>query len=942
MTKARVLSLPRPPELTPPRGIPLFATIAPVAGSLALWLITQSVFALVFAALGPLVALASVGDSRLQRARQRRTEAFRFGRECDALREAIAAGHRAERLERENVTPGALRLLDEGAPGPSHWRSSFGDPILVRLGTGSVASGLRLRDSAVDPPSDENSRVAFDEIRSAAETLFSAPVAVDARGGVGFVGELRVATAAARAVVVQLAAALSPAVTALTAPAGEWEWLELLPHASAEHPNAVVFAGEGGAELTVAVAPTHARLPRGVEIVVEIAGGTGRVIRHPLAEAPGEFLPELVSRPAAAAWAQRQGQLARASGLMPAAAALPTGVGFGQLESVVDPSPIGLRSEFGAASRGVFGVDLVTEGPHAVVGGTTGSGKSELLVSWVLGMAAHRPPSIVNFLFVDFKGGAAFEPLRSLPHCVGLITDLDPIAAARALESLRAEVRYRERSLAADGLRSVDHAAPGTPFPRLVIVVDEYAAMIDAHPGLHSLFADLAARGRSLGIHLILCTQRPGGVVREGVLANCALRLSLRVNNAADSRAVVGTDDAAMLGSAPPGRAIAVSASGAPEQFQVALCDENDIREVRERWRDSPRPRRPWCEPLPAELEFPPATEESLDAVPFGLVDLPAEQRQEVARLGPARQGHLLVIGASGSGKSGVLEALAAGPSRLTRQSVGRGLPCLWDALLDALAHVGKPALLLVDDIDSIVASCDSDYVTALLDLLARVLRDGPARGVHLVLTLQRIPGALQSAAALCGASLLLRMPSRQEHQLAGGEAADFDTGAPAGRGRWQGHAVQVFRPTRTVGVTDAYPLPRQVAVHPGRPARLIAVSRNPAAFARQLSSAGHAVVELGAASGDPREISISPTAIQPVLVGDPETWQLHFGAFGALRTSAAVLFDGCSVSEFRQLTRLRDLPPPGEGRSLWLLEIDGTASRATLATERAPQPVDP
>src|SRR5690606_3260836 len=155
------------------------------------------------------------------------------------------------------------------------------------------------------------------------------------------------------------------------------------------------------------------------------------------------------------------------------------------------------------------------------VGGTTGSGKSELLNTWILATLDDRTPAEVTVLLVDFKGGAAFAPLAGLPHCVGLVTDLDGPLAARAAISLRAEIRRREQVLAHSRARSIDEAGGGVP--RVIVAVDEYASVLGEDPELHALFSDLAARGRSLGIHLILCTQRPSGVVRDAILANCPL-----------------------------------------------------------------------------------------------------------------------------------------------------------------------------------------------------------------------------------------------------------------------------------------------------------------------------------------------------------------------------------------------------------------------------------
>src|SRR5690606_6689987 len=104
-----------------------------------------------------------------------------------------------------------------------------------------------------------------------------------------------------------------------------------------------------------------------------------------------------------------------------------------------------LRAIMGQGATDAMTLDLRTQGPHALVGGTTGAGKSEFLQAWVLGLAAEYSPQRVTFLFVDYKGGSAFADCVQLPHCVGLVTDLSPHLVRRALTSLRAELHFRER-----------------------------------------------------------------------------------------------------------------------------------------------------------------------------------------------------------------------------------------------------------------------------------------------------------------------------------------------------------------------------------------------------------------------------------------------------------------------------------------------------------------
>ncbi|MET0999657.1 MAG: FtsK/SpoIIIE domain-containing protein, partial [Marmoricola sp.] len=147
--------------------------------------------------------------------------------------------------------------------------------------------------------------------------------------------------------------------------------------------------------------------------------------------------------------------------------------------------PPTLRALVGQAGADAMHLDLRSHGPHALVGGTTGAGKSEFLQAWVLGMAAEYSPDQVTFLFVDYKGGAAFSDCVALPHCVGLVTDLSPHLVVRVLASLRAELRHRERVLnrkkAKDLLELEKRGDPDCP-PALVLVIDEFAALAGEVP----------------------------------------------------------------------------------------------------------------------------------------------------------------------------------------------------------------------------------------------------------------------------------------------------------------------------------------------------------------------------------------------------------------------------------------------------------------------------
>jgi S-DNA-T family DNA segregation ATPase FtsK/SpoIIIE len=912
---ARVVA-PRLPERPPPRRFPLIATLAPVAASVVLFVVTRSAFTLVFALLGPVVAVGSMADAALHRRRVDLRDGERLDREFAEAEAEVDRAHESERNSLDRLHPRTLAL----DPEHGSWRLDA-SPVTLRLGSGERQSALEMR---VADPTSQDSRLAA--LRARAETLCGAPVTAELASGIGFVGPIVLARAAARASVLQASIGLSPERFRISAPSGDdWDWVAELPHPvdRTGEPGIVAFDGDD-ASVTIAAVSAPSQLPSGTTTRIDLApDGTARS-----ADESAGYRPEFVSTEFALATARALARAAERAGFT--LGKIPDGVEF---SSIDQPVAVGLAATIGATGDAPLAIDLVTDGPHAIVGGTTGSGKSELLATWVLAMATRRSPAVVTFLFVDFKGGAAFDPFLALPHCVGLITDLDATQALRALVSLGAELRYRERLLGERGLRAIDDARGIPPFPRLVVVVDEYAALLETHSSLHAVFADIASRGRSLGVHLVLCTQRPAGVVRDNILANCALRISLRVLTSADSTAVLGTDAAAALPARPIGRALVSSGGGATRVFQVARADESDVRAVARRWADAGRVRTPWLPPLPARVEI--ETLNSIEpdgSIPFALADLPEQQAQHPARYRPAEQGSLLIVGAARSGKTGALAALATAPSTVRVDALPRDLPALWDALHTARSERSESArLLLLDDLDAVVTGCDESYRAALVDLLAELIRDVP--GLRLAFTVQRISGVLQPLVGLCGTHLLLRMPNRQEHVLAGGAASDFSETLGSGGGFWRGSRVQVF----AAEIVPTASRPAESVLLDVAAAALTVVSTRPRSFADRLHSlapARRVVVltgnRLDAASQRPES---AVDVAGDILVADPETWQSQWSLFGALQRSTDLVLDGCSLAEVRAIVRSRELPPPfarGE-RALWVRPRDGELVRARL-----------
>lgn len=429
-----------------------------------------------------------------------------------------------------------------------------------------------------------------------------------------------------------------------------------------------------------------------------------------------------------------------------------------------------LRAIVGQGTVDAFHLDLRAQGPHALVGGTTGSGKSEFLQAWVLGMAAEYSPDRVTFLFVDYKGGSAFAECVHLPHCVGLVTDLTPHLVRRALTSLRAELHFRERLFnrkkAKDLLELERRGDPECP-PALVIVIDEFAALVGEVPEFVDGIVDIAQRGRSLGIHLIMATQRPAGVIKDNLRANTNLRIALRVADAADSVDVVGSGVAAEFDPAIPGRGVARSGptrlvafqtgyagghtSGEPPVPQIEIAEltfglptvwQEPVTEAAPEQRDSgpndtsrlvatmvgaaraasvPAPRKPWLDELAAVYDSARIRQRTDAELVLGVVDDAEHQSQYPVYFRPDVDGNLAVYGAGGSGKSVLLRTLAVaasvtplgGPVHVYGIDMGAaGL-----RMLEALPHVG-----------AIVDGDDTERVTRLLAMLRETIEQRAER----------------------------------------------------------------------------------------------------------------------------------------------------------------------------------------------------------------------
>ncbi|GAA3831288.1 FtsK/SpoIIIE domain-containing protein [Sphaerisporangium flaviroseum] len=547
----------------------------------------------------------------------------------------------------------------------------------------------------------------------------------------------------------------------------------------------VLRQGPRAGVYTIAIDENQRLLPEECATVVE-CGPEGFVrLRGGGLDSIGEILADQVSP----AWCDR---LARS--LSPlrdvsrddATAALPSSV---RLLDLLELAPTGravaarwrsggrtTEVPIGVGADGPFSVDLRTDGPHALVAGTTGAGKSELLQTLICSLAVANRPDEMTFVLIDYKGGAAFKECVRLPHTVGMVSDLDEHLTQRALASLAAEIRRRERLLLAAGAKDVDeyhelrdhpHApppggvaaitgsAPLSPLPRLLLIIDEFAAMVAELPDFMDGLVDIARRGRSLGIHLVLATQRPGGVVTADIQANTSLRIALRVTEANESADVIAGPEAAHISKSTPGRCYVRSGVGAAQAVQTARVGgrvpeaarrSSGPRVVEVGWRDLGHPLRtgpqagvpgtgnggptsdlavlvdavvdaarlagvgeqasPWLPPLPETvlLERSAHAGEEVPPLAFGLTDLPWAQDRRPLVLDPAHGGHLLIAGTARTGRSTALRTLAgsialhASPEDVHLHAIDCGSGALLP--LVALPHCG--AVVTRDQLDRV------------------------------------------------------------------------------------------------------------------------------------------------------------------------------------------------------------------------------------------------
>lgn len=937
-----VLRFPDAPPAVARSPFPLVALAVPLVLAAVLAAVMHSPTMLLFGLTGPVLSIATWLGER----RRRRQPTTAVGRGA-AVEQATAALERAVLDERAALVRSHPPLAEVLAAAETRsgglWR---GEAAEVRLGIGTRRSAVSA-EGAMAPASPwlEQAPVTVD---------LSAVGVLGVCGDLAWVRASAAAMVARLATTAPPGRLQLAVVVARGCDAENWDWVARLPHSrfvAAGHEarrsieellgeigrredadrvrappqrrvlvvvdgwpvaglsaalDAVHRRGPAVGVVTVVLARSRLQLPR-CRAVLELGGSAARLsIRGPSSDPDEEETWTLAPDLPPGRWVARVSRAlaplrdtsGTASGAPPE---LPLSVRLLDLVGEVDGATVGkgwraqgssTRAVLGVAASGPVAVDLAVDGPHALIAGTTGAGKSELLQTLVCSLALANRPDELTFLLVDYKGGAAFRGCARLPHVVGVVTDLDGHLTARALTSLTAELRRRERLLADAGAGSLEEyrtapaADPGRPaLPRLVIAIDEFRVLAEELPDFVHGLVRLAAVGRSLGIHLVLATQRPGGIVSADIRANVSLRIALRVRDRSDSVDVMDDPSAAAIDAHTPGRATLKGAATTLTRFQSARvtsgpraagrltvtpvtpvgllgvdAGEADPDRVdggrsaatdRAQGTDLDRivtavcearvalgisePQSPWLQPLPDVLPVHALRGAvTRQAVPVGLEDVPNEQRQGLWTWSVG-DGHLGIAGGGRSGRTSAVATIAMQlASALAPESVhlyAIGPPAL--AGLVVLPHT-----VVVADVD------DAEEVHLVLERLARLPRpegDG-ARPVLLVDGWERLTAHAHGAVA-----------AQVRSVLEGSATSGLRAVVTGGRTLLAGQLVPVLAQRLVLALGDAVELAMA-----GIPARVVPARQPPG---RAVDARTHHEVQIATISEDWKQENLRQAA---------------------------------------------------------------------------------
>jgi S-DNA-T family DNA segregation ATPase FtsK/SpoIIIE len=831
---AVAIAFPAQPIPTAPARIPILAAIAPLIAGVVLAVVLHQWQFLAFTALSPVMILGQAASDRRAARRTTRTGCEAYTTATSVAATQLAKALDDERCQRHAAAPHLADLVDAARiHGRLLWQRSARDEdaVVLRLGRGDLPSSVDVTGgrhaTAIDVPvvvampeltllgvcgPRESTTGLLRSLVVQATTLHSpehlqlvvlAPGHADAWAWTRWLPHLLARGTSDCSAMVgfdddQVAARLAELARRRTSDGHTPHVLVVVDGNASMRSYAALaaLADDTGGDLSLIwCADTEHDLPGSARAVASLAAAPRPLLRLVRQGKPGctQVVPDLLAAEVALATARTLAPLR--DGGDGASFALPRDLRWEQLSDVdlqnrtsVARALTRLWSRgpstsipLGQGKHGTVTVDLCEDGPHALIAGTTGSGKSELLLSIVSSLAAFNRPDQLSLLLIDHKGGAAFGPFARLPHTVGVVTDLDAESTRRALLSLTAEIRRRETLFAALGATDLASyvvisdrkSDQGEGLARLVIVVDEFATLAEEQPDFVGGLVSIAQRGRSLGVHLILATQRPEGVVSADIRANTRLRICLGVARENESRDVIDCPDAVTISSMTPGRAYLRVGPGDLREFQAAriggcrtpsssfsvtvspvatLGDPPPARQDRDDAEEAGpasdidvliaaalevserlgcvTPPPPWLPPLPDQLPTstlpPPAAPRW---VSWGMVDLPAAGRQRALELDLSAGATSLIAGTARSGRTTAALAIAfcaaaqCSPAELQ----------LWAITADT----GLAELATLGHCGAIIATHEIDRIEALLSHLSREVsrrRDNPDRNVPTLL----------------------------------------------------------------------------------------------------------------------------------------------------------------------------------------------------------------
>ena len=408
--------------------------------------------------------------------------------------------------------------------------------------------------------------------------------------------------------------------------------------------------------------------------------------------------------------------------------------------------------------------DLVREGPHAVIWGATGSGKSVTVTALVQSLATRYRPESVVCVLIDFKGGAGLRTLQGLPHTIGSITDMDGEGASRALVGLHSELLRRERILHAHGVSDISEVAQEVSLPRLVVVIDEAAWLLTNFPEFPSALSDVLARGRSLGVHVIISTQRVTGALSHAMMANISLRICGRVIDEADALSWIPDLTVSLRDKVrhlAPGEVILAGASLKPALHSVARADEPASPGERSPWRV-------WADPLPQEV--------AITAESWGLVDdVPAGIHRALGH-DDAPPASCLVVGDAGSGKTTALHTLASMRTEVIRAPQHPFLLWFW------WTHGPGEGSIVLDDLDFTLTLAGEEGAHVLLEMLQSCRSP-------LLMSMKPDSRQQRAVARVAEDTIVLAVAKVEAREVLGGVASTIP-----GRARYREETLQIAR----------------------------------------------------------------------------------------------------------------------------------------------------